>query len=376
MLTKQKNGYNINIVVSTRKVRVLISKKVVERMLGERQASILSLIIESYIKTGEPMGSKTLAGLLPYKISSATIRNEMAYLSELGFLEQPHTSSGRVPTKSAYRYYVDYLMASNSPSEFEAERYSEILSVNASDPERLLRDCAVLLAEETHCAAFYGTVKDDLDCIQGVEIIPAGNGKAMIVMLSVGGKIRSSVCQLNCPVDSEFKTLFYRVTGEFFIGTPLSEVSLALLQKTAPLLSGRLFDMLPALTTLCSISAEAANSSLVFEGETNLLSHEELGNDVYKLLSFTASKEQFGAMLDNYAKNAAGTRLFIGNENFHPMMKNTATVLSRVVYNNSQTAVTGIIGSTRIDYSSVLPRVQYIMNTTNNFLQKGGVTFE
>ena len=135
MLTKQKNGYNINIVVSTRKVRVLISKKVVERMLGERQASILSLIIESYIKTGEPMGSKTLAGLLPYKISSATIRNEMAYLSELGFLEQPHTSSGRVPTKSAYRYYVDYLMASNPPSEFEAERYSEILSVNASDPE-------------------------------------------------------------------------------------------------------------------------------------------------------------------------------------------------------------------------------------------------
>ena len=132
-------------------------------MIGERQAAILALIIDSYIKTGEPIGSKTIAGLLPYKISSATIRNEMAYLSELGLLEQMHTSGGRIPSKASFRYYVDNLMIPKMPDEYEKQQINELLSVNAGDPERLLHDASLILAQETNCAAFYDTVKDSYD---------------------------------------------------------------------------------------------------------------------------------------------------------------------------------------------------------------------
>ncbi len=345
-------------------------------MIGERRSAILSLIIDSYIKTGEPIGSKTIAELLPYRISSATIRNEMAYLSELGFLEQTHTSSGRIPSKASYRYYVNNLLKPVYLTDFEKETIYEYLSVNASDPERLLHDAAKLLADVTNCASFYCTVKDDLDCIQGVDIIPSGNNKAMLVMLTVGGKIKSSVCRLNCPIDNNFKSAFYKTMACFFIGTPLTDVNLSLIQSTVPYLGDFAFDMLPVLTSLSALCKEASESTLVVEGNTNLLSHEELGNDVYKILSFLSSKKQLTDFLTRYAKLGRETELLIGDENYHYELKNTTTILAKYNYNNSQIATLGIIGSTRIDYATVLPRAEYIMKTVKDFLQKGGVTFE
>ena len=112
-------------------MRVLTVKKRVERMISERRHAILNLIIEYYLRTGEPIGSKTLCQLLPYPVSSATVRNEMAYLSQLGFLEQRHTSGGRVPGKASYRYYVDTLMKENPVSDYDARRISETLSINS-----------------------------------------------------------------------------------------------------------------------------------------------------------------------------------------------------------------------------------------------------
>lgn len=345
-------------------------------MLGDRRAAILSLIIDSYIKTGEPVGSKTLTALLPYRISSATIRNEMAYLSELGLLEQIHTSGGRKPSKRSYRYYVDNLLVRRELSDYEKSYIDEKLSVNAGDPERLLHDCAAVLSELTNCAAFFCTVKDELDSVQGVDLIPAGNGKAMIVMLTVGGKIRSSICSLTCPADADFKALFYGVVSNFFIGTALSDVNLALIQSAASSVGDRIFDMLPALTSLCSLCREASESILSLEGETNLFSHTELGGGVYRLLSFLAAKDQLKDLIAEYAAKGRDRELFIGDENPHYELKNTVTALGKFSYNNGQKAVLGIIGSTRIDYSVVLPRVEYIMKTAERFFRKGGIDFE
>ena len=198
----------------------------------------------------------------------------------------------------------------------------------------------------------------------------------MLVMLTVGGKIKSSVCRLDCPVDNDFKSIFYYIMSEFFIGTPLTDVNIGLIQSTVPVLGTRAFDMLPVLTSLCSLCREASESTLFVDGETNLFSHEELGNGVYRLLSFLAAKDHLKQIMEEYAKHGKETELLIGNENYHYQLKNTTTALAKFNYNNSQTAVLGIIGSTRIDYASILPRVEYIMKTVKEFLQKGGVTFE
>lgn len=341
-------------------------------MLGERRAAILSLIIEHYIKTGEPIGSKAICALLPYNVSSATIRNEMAYLSQLGYLEQRHTSGGRVPGKNSYRFYVDHLMASEPLPAYEKYKIDEILSVNAGDAQRLLSDAAKLLADVTHCAAFSSTIADKNDSIQGVQLIPAGSGRAMLVMLTAGGRIKSSICRLNCPADDAFTAAFYDVMHQIFIGTRLTDVSLATVQNAAVISGNRMFDMLPVLTSLCALCREATESTLTFEGETNLLSHEELGNDVYKLLTFLTNKKRFMALTKSFADSSSSSALFIGDENPYYELKNTSTMLVDLNYNTHQHAVLGIIGSTRMDYAYIVPRVQYIFNKTSQLLSEGG----
>ncbi len=345
-------------------------------MLGERRSAIFELICDYYIRTGEPLGSNTLCSMLPFSVSSATVRNEMAFLTGMGLLEQRHTSGGRVPTKLGYRYYVENIIKPQELNAYEKQQINELLGVNASDPERLLSDAASLLSDITGCASFYSTVKDPLDCVQGVELIPAGNGRAMLVMLSVGGKIKSSVCRLSCPVDEEFKKAFYEITNEFFIGVPLSDVNLSLIQSTAPLLGERVFDMLPVLSSLCSLCSEAGRGSLIIKGETKLLSQTELGGEVYKLLVLLAKKDKLNSMLNDFVRRNNDTVLYIGDENPTYELVNTVTAAAKFNYNDVQTATLGLIGSLRIDYKTILPRVDYIFKTVAMLLKEGGFRYE
>lgn len=341
-------------------------------MISERRLAILNLIIEHYLNTGEPMGSKTLCQLLPYSVSSATIRNEMAYLSEIGLLEQRHTSGGRVPSKASYRYYINSLMEEREVNDYEKNRIKETLSVNAGDPERLLDDAARLIASYTHCASFSCALEDELDCIQGVDLIPAGNYKAMLVMLTVGNKIKSSLINMPCAMDDDFRYSFYDVINKLFVGTQLTDVNLSLVQSAVLIAGERIFDLLPALTSLCFLCGEASQSKLSYYGETNLLSHDEFGSSVYRLLSFLADKGQMLDALKKFSQGNVKRALLIGDENPLHEMKNTSTIVAKFTYGNNQKAALGLIGSTRIDYKNIIPVVKYILDTADTLLLKGG----
>ena len=195
-------------------------------------------------------------------------------------------------------------------------------------------------------------------------------------MMSVGGKIKSSICKINCPVDGEFKQIFYSITNEFFIGVPLSDIDLSLIQSTAPFLKDKIFDMLPVLSSLCSLCAEASEGSLVISGETRLLSQSELGDSVYNLLLLLAQKDKLAAMLESFAKTTAKAQLLIGDENPMYELRNTTMAIAKLQYNDMQTATIGIIGSTRIDYKRILPIVDYIINAVSQLLLEGGARYE
>ena len=196
----------------------------------------------------------------------------------------------------------------------------------------------------------------------------------MLVMLTAGGRIKSSICRLSCPADDGFMAAFYDVMHSTFIGTRLSDVSIATVQSTAVTLGSRIFDMLPVLNSLCALCAETRQDSLLFAGETNLLSHEELGNEVYKLLTFLTNRPRFLTLAKQFADAPARSALFIGEENPYFELKNTATMLCSLHYNSQQRAVLGVIGSTRMDYATIVPRAQYIMNKTTDLLAEGGIT--
>ena len=134
--------------------------------------------------------------------------------------------------------------------------------------------------------------------------------------------------------------------------------------------------MLPVLSSLCSLCAEASEGSLVISGETRLLSQSELGDSVYNLLLLLAQKDKLAAMLESFAKTTAKARLLIGDENPMYELRNTTMAIAKLQYNDMQTATIGIIGSTRIDYKRILPIVDYIINAVSQLLLEGGARYE
>jgi heat-inducible transcriptional repressor len=157
---------------------------------------------------------------------------------------------------------------------------------------------------------------------------------------------------------------------------PICDIDISLIQSTAPLLGAKIFDMLPILSSLCSLCREASNGSLEINGETNLLSQSELGTSVYSLLTLLAEKKKLENLLTQFSKQNTNTALFIGDENPVYELRNTAMAVAKFKYNTDQSATLGMIGSLRIDYSSILPRVDYIMKTCANLLKEGGIKYE
>lgn len=344
--------------------------------VGERQKLILSLIIEQYIKTGEPVGSKAVSQMLPFTVSSATIRNEMSSLTELGLLEQRHTSGGRIPSKSAYRYYINNLMIAGEMPQFQKDRVNTALSVNAGDHQRLLTDCVRLLAKVTNCVSFCTNVADLNDLVQGVELIPAGRSKAMLVMLTSGGIIKSSVCKIDGAIDEKFKTAFYSIVKEKLVGTPLIEVTIPMVQSLAVSLGDMVFKMVPVLVSFASLCSEATKNDIFIAGETNLLAHQELGDGALGVLAFLASKEVFMEAVNRQMNIPEQKAVFIGDENARYELADATMVLSK--YYNSQRfgGVIGILGSTRLDYSNLIPEFDYITSLVDQLLSERGATHE
>lgn len=338
----------------------------------ERQKLILTLIIEQYIKTGEPVGSKTLCGLLPFTVSSATIRNEMSALTEQGFLEQRHTSGGRIPSQKAYRYYIDCLMLPDGISEWEAERIQNALAPNAGDPERLLADTARLLARNTGCAAFYTKVPDPYDTIQGVDLIPAGSRRGMLVMLTNSGIVKSSLCITDCVLDERFRQRFYTIVKERLLGTPLTEVTPAMIQSMAVSMGEMAFSMVGLFISLATLCREAAGSEIFIDGETNLLSHAELGETVYGLLSFLTAREKLKELLNERMRLGADCAIYIGRENNRYELANSTMLLSRYYYGERPGGVLGVLGSTRLDYAGLIPKFEYVTSLVGRLLSERG----
>ena len=171
--------------------------------LDIRKLKILTAIVETYIDTGEPVSSKILAQQLGFSVSSATIRNDMAALFEMGLLEQPHTSAGRVPSHLGYRVYVDQLMHCKPLSEEERREIDALFNVRDPDPDKLLEDAAQALADYTNCATVSTTITPKTVLVKRVEIVPAGTRTVVVLVIATNGVIKNKVCRVD-----------FRVTGE------------------------------------------------------------------------------------------------------------------------------------------------------------------
>lgn len=332
--------------------------------LSERKRKILVAIIEKYIAHGEPVGSKTLCQEFSNSVSSATIRNDMAELAALGFLEQPHASAGRIPSQQGYRYYVDSLMNKRELSEGEQKAIKSMLSYRSGDPEQLLEAASSVLAQLTKCATIATTLGDDEATISKVELVTLGQTTAILVVVTSKGIIKNRVCRLDYPLTDKLITAFYEVVRSHFIGTAINEVSTVTLQSIVASLGDRALMLSPLIITLAEIIHEISELDIVFEGQSNLLSIGSTAN-AQELLEFLSRREILKRIVNEQKHRL---NVVIGQENPHKELQNSSVIIARYKIDGHDAGALGIIGSTRIDYAQLIPNIEYLTGLVSSLL--------
>jgi heat-inducible transcriptional repressor len=326
--------------------------------LGRREREILRAIVQDYIGTGEPIASQPLLARHELDCSPATVRNVMADLEALGFLEKPHTSAGRVPTHLGYRLYVDTLLKMRAPAPAERERIEktthETMGVDA-----VLEHTAELLHSLSHHAGVVSTPRPRVDPLRQMEFVRLRDDRCLAVFVSEAGIVTNKVLQLEFHLSTAELTRAANYLNEKLQGTPLSglrEVILAEMRadKTA------VDTLIEKALTLAeqSFAAEGVPASVLVEGETSFLDAPEFA-DVSKartLLKAFAEKDRILRVLDK-AMNAGEVQIFIGAESELASLPDVSVVVAPYGRGDAILGTLAVIGPTRMNYARVIPLV-------------------
>ncbi|MBR6709695.1 MAG: heat-inducible transcription repressor HrcA [Clostridia bacterium] len=331
--------------------------------LDERKARILSAIVELFVASGEPVGSKALASVFENAFSSATIRNEMAALAEMGLLSQPHTSSGRIPTNRGYRLYVDHLMPHKSLSPEEKKRIDEMVQGISGDTEQMLTKIGSVLAELTHCAAVTTTPDLMNSVIRSVEVIPVSPQALVLVVLLASSTSRSRLVRVEEPVPADVVERFARFCSERVVNRSIEEITPLYLQALAAQMGD--LRLLPLFTGVYDLCAELGEGRVLLEGQQHLLGYDEPLTSMRQLFDFLSRRNELLTLL---AQPKDVIRVTIGGESDHDELAHSAVIVTRYHAGNLSGSM-GLIGPTRLDYADTFAKLLYFSKLAGQLLE-------
>lgn len=335
--------------------------------LGERKRHVLRAVIETYIRTGEPIGSKAVVDQLDNAVSSATIRNDMAELSAQGYLFQPHTSAGRIPTVSAFRLYIDHLMPRRTLDEKSRREIDDMLENCSRDPEKLVDTASKALAEETRCAAVTTTPWEQNATVQRIELLSLSPQVTAIVLMTGSGIVRNRVARSDREVPAEWITRLAEELRRRFNGVPLAEIGAIDAQGVMTAMGEYGFACLPLVSAFVELAAEAAHFELMLSGQFNLLQRSDLTQEnAYGILRFLAQRDSLSHML---SAHSGGLRVVLGEESPRPELNGSGIIVTRYRGGGSVGSI-GLIGPLRMDYAGLIPRVEYFAGALGRILEE------
>lgn len=334
--------------------------------LGERKKKILALIVEHYIAEGEPVGSKKLCEYLENAVSSATIRNDMAWLVEKGYLEQPHTSAGRIPTQKGYRYYIDNIMTVKTPSDEEKRYIDSMLSGVARDPDMFFENACAFLADFTGLAAVSTTPSDAQAKIVRIELMPTGRYTVLVILLTSTGIFKSRLCHVEVELNAEIHGIMRRLLNDYFAGRELKQITPSFIQTLAVSLGEMTLIVMPLLVAVHEASRDASDSRLLLEGQSNLLSVPEFDAETAKgILEFMSKRERLMRLL---SKEQGTVTAYIGKENGRRELEFSSVLISKYDLGGKGSGRLAVIGPTRMDYSRLLSNLEYFSDSVGKLL--------
>lgn len=324
--------------------------------LAERREKILSSVVEIYTHTGEPVGSKAIVDSCDLGVSSATIRNELKSLDESGYLEQPHTSAGRIPTRMGYRYYIDRLMPDTPIDERVAHHIEHAVRSGRASPEAILHNTASVLSDLTDMAAVATSPSSAESRIHRIRVVSTGRHTSMVVLVTSDGMVQNRLCRCGFVLTPELLSMFDKALNEQFAGVKLSEITRGFLQTAASSM-GELSLFVPdVLIALYEAVQNALEISVAVAGGTNLLFCDAYdpytARNVLRALSDTKG-------LCDLLNSSRTDRIFLGEESRISALCDSSVVVSRYEIAGANAGAVAVIAPLRIDYPTVFGEVKY-----------------
>lgn len=334
--------------------------------MDDRKLKILAAVVDEYVRTGEPVGSKAISKLENINVSAATIRNDMAALEQLGYLEQPHTSAGRVPTFMGYRLYIDELMTLPELSDDEKSRLDEMLGGEDTPEELLVQNAAAALTEITQCAAVITNSAPRFSVISKVEVIPTGKRLYVILLITSNGSIKNKVCRLEFDLNHEQLDFFTHYIEENLNGVSVDELSEEMFDKMVAAVSAYMVSLSPLVKGLCELSEDLRQQELTVSGGEKLLSCDEL--DKMEVVRFIEHKNGLTEILEDAF---SGIQVKFGSENNSFAIGNSSLIVSKYRKGGREAGSLGVIGPMRVDYKKIIPYVDYLTQKISYLMSDG-----
>ena len=321
--------------------------------LTDRKKQILKIVVESYINTAEPVGSKAIVEQMPGKISSATIRNELADLVEMGYLEQPHTSAGRVPSAKGYRLYVNELMERKALSPEETAKINDALSGQMKQVDQVISQAGQMVSSfvgyPTYAVADHRTVAT----VQRFELISVSESSFIAVVMLSDNRVKSQLSHL---------------LNTHFVGAAPEQMN-ATLMSLSDQVSGQWFLLLNRVTEYaCTLLEETQHQQVFTNGASQLLKFPEFRDidKAHDLMSF---------MVDNkedlpVPQSDAPMQILIGPENVNDALKESSVVIASYDIGDNMRGLVGVVGPTRMDYAAVAARLSYFAESLSRMFGK------
>ena len=327
--------------------------------LSDRKKKILRAIVDSYIRTAEPVGSKAIASMPDMNFSSATVRNEMAELTSLGLLEQPHTSAGRVPSPAGYRLYIDELMQDYRLSVDETQSLNQTMQVRLQEFDTALAQVGKLISKLTNLPAYALTARTGAVTVKHFEILMAEAHSFILVLMLSGDVIKNKHIKLPLDVDEQDLKLLSAVLNASLTELPPEEITPDLLARITRS-AGSAASLVPIiLDYTVEVLREQRERGFYMTGQTRLLSQPEY-RDVDKAEALLDGLDE--KMLSNLPatlEQNTPVQIMVGPENVAQGLKDTSVVMTRFDIGDGMQGLIGVVGPTRMDYAQITARLSY-----------------
>ena len=330
----------------------------------KRQLEVLKQIVDIFIETGEPASSLAVCRRLSYDVSSATIRNDMAKLEKCGFLEQPHTSAGRIPTYKGFRVYINSLMQPQDLTEKERLYIDEVLKEDLTSISSVVENAALALSEFTELLVVSTSSIPKFFVISKVDVVKAGRRIYAVLIVASSGEVRNKICRLSFDVSEKEIEFFNNLINKSLIGKTLEDLDETLKEKLALALGGYMFGLSPLLDALYNITDEISKIEVSLKGEKKLLKYGGLKAE--ELIEFISAKNKIEEILSSAF---SGIIVMFGKEDNSLILENSSLIVAK--YGSKEPLGSfGVVGPIRLDYKKILPYVSYFSQKVSSLVDE------